>query len=400
MAIIISDKMYVGFSKRGPKDDPCLLGFATYLPIDDSKKQQTAFDKRKSTVDSWSTDWRSKKSPIAPKIMDNELFDGFKMAREVHRNGWGGGNVVWRIEDPRGFELEISSANMASIMSCSTLIEGVIQGKCKWGWNTIGGSRVVLLPETSEPYQEGLRDTSLRQQADIPIKDVNVGDHVSLKNGTEGTYMGLFHYVEAAYSNGLGLYDNGYCWKPSKRKTHFFITEDEAIYVMASPKVATITKKTLMSFTEQEGADLVNLELRTGTSTGSAGTHKSYVFVSPNPITEDQYHIELVPTDEVNTARSRAGVMTMIERDDVLARLHSHYGTNSTLEFTEIKKRPLLNEQLFVYVTKQAGQTYGFSRRSYERNVTFELERDQLDTYSISKMMVAFDGNLYPPQIY
>src|SRR5574343_534640 len=68
-----------------------------------------------------------------PRIIDNTPQIGFQFTKSVRRTYWGGGNVVWRVLDPRGFELEISSANLARIMDCSCIKEGVIEEPCVWG---------------------------------------------------------------------------------------------------------------------------------------------------------------------------------------------------------------------------------------------------------------------------
>ena len=124
-SIYIPEKHYVGFQHRN-EGDQIVLGFATPYATD------SAFKKRKSTVDSWANGYMNMKAKDPNRrqteILDNELMSGFEIARSVRSHGWNGGNVLWRIADPRGFELEISSANLASILDCATVINGVIQG--------------------------------------------------------------------------------------------------------------------------------------------------------------------------------------------------------------------------------------------------------------------------------
>lgn len=119
--ITIPDEFYVGFHKEHPDTT---LAFLTPNGNDSSAI------KRKSTVDSWAAkqyyDYDKKEykgSGIPSKVIKNELLSGYKIAESVRRIYWGGGNVVWRIEDPRGFEFEISSANFANILSCTTIIK-------------------------------------------------------------------------------------------------------------------------------------------------------------------------------------------------------------------------------------------------------------------------------------
>jgi hypothetical protein len=100
------------------------LGFAT--PYEPNLK---AYEKRKSTIDSWVRSYYTTPVKIEPIIIDNVPLDNFKIAESVRRVYWGGGNVVWRIQDPRGFELEISSANLARIIDCVTIQHGVKGGE-------------------------------------------------------------------------------------------------------------------------------------------------------------------------------------------------------------------------------------------------------------------------------
>lgn len=134
-----------------------------------------------------------------PRIVKNELLEGFEVAKSVKRCGWNGsGNVVWRIADPRGFELEISSANFARIIDCATIVNGVIQGKCVWGRN---GKDNILLPEASDIYQEANTRT-IQSKSTITLRDVKVGDKVKLlvrsqvsEAESEGQYLGKYYIL-------------------------------------------------------------------------------------------------------------------------------------------------------------------------------------------------------------
>lgn len=187
--ITIPEKLYVGLQKR-EKDTP--LGFVTPDTGD------AAFRKRKETVDSWATGyaWEKKKTLTALTDVKNELIDGYIIADDIRRYGWSGGNVVWRMVDPRGFEFEISSANMASIIDCSTIKNGTIEGKCIFGRQ---GAQNVLLPENSQPYKDATVNTS-RAKKKISMKDVKIGDKLLLKDGSEVIFAGsrkiLFHTVK------------------------------------------------------------------------------------------------------------------------------------------------------------------------------------------------------------
>lgn len=189
--IIIPDEYYVGFKQVN--DNP-LLAFLTPNGTDSASK------KRISTVDKWAIvqvynaalgKYEYKES-YPSKVLKNELLEGYKIANSVKRTYWGGGNVVWRIEDPRGFEFEISSANFARIVSCTVIDNGVIHGKCILGR---GSGENILLPELSEPYQEALKVTKAKKSSTIKEADVPIGSNIVLNDSTSAIYMGKVNVV-------------------------------------------------------------------------------------------------------------------------------------------------------------------------------------------------------------
>ncbi len=192
--ITIPDEFYVGFHKEHPDTT---LAFLTPNGNDSSAI------KRKSTVDSWAAkqyyDYDKKEykgSGIPSKVIKNELLSGYKIAESVRRIYWGGGNVVWRIEDPRGFEFEISSANFANILSCTTIINGVISGKCILGREKANN---ILLPENSTPYIDAVNTTNAKKSVVIKKQDIPIGANIVLNNSTEGIYLGMVNVIYREY---------------------------------------------------------------------------------------------------------------------------------------------------------------------------------------------------------
>lgn len=186
------DEFYVGF--KNPEGGATVpLAFLT--PFDNT----AAFQKRKETVDNWAKGygrWVNGQYVHDPhpeaKVIPNEPIAGFTIAKSVKRNGWNAGNVVWRIEDPRGFEWEIPSANMAQILIQSGVVGGVINGKCVIGRL---GSNNILIPEGTDLWDQMEKDMGKRKakaSAKV-IKDFNRGQWVTLKNGEEGWYLGQEH---------------------------------------------------------------------------------------------------------------------------------------------------------------------------------------------------------------
>ena len=247
MAVTIPKTQYVGINLHRSSDESLPLGFLTPGGTNAGAK------KRKSTVDQWCgkdstrqhhigvNDWdqfqidhpdaelisdRSdpekygsylskvyKTANIADvdyRILDevpNEPRAGFRITRMISRGGsWSGSNKVVRIEDPRGFELEISVDNLVKAMSTTTFTDGVCQEECVWGRD---GANNVLLPVNSEPYKEAFDTTTYRAKKAISLRDVNYGDTVELKKtehfeGLTGIYMGAYHVYSLSALNQSG----------------------------------------------------------------------------------------------------------------------------------------------------------------------------------------------------
>lgn len=186
---------YVGFQSR-PSSDNCPLGFMTPDGTDAAAK------KRKESVDKWAQPYHYHGQPkpeVVPSVTyENKPMVGFKLSREVRRYAsFGNGNVKWRIEDPRGFELEISSANFAQILMLCTMEKGEILEQLIWGRL---GSENVLVPVDSDAYRVAQENTA-RIAKKVKPSEVKLGDKVIMQNGDEGIFYGYFFLIHSSYGH-------------------------------------------------------------------------------------------------------------------------------------------------------------------------------------------------------
>jgi hypothetical protein len=177
---------------------------------------------------------------LAPEILDNVPLSGYEFSKEVRRHGWNGGNVVWRVKDPRGFELEISSSNLARIIDCSVIKEGKIEEPCIWGR---AGSANVLLPISSDIYKSANKRTEQTNNK-VSLKDINLGDVVQLlDDGNEYEYNGKFFLLQNNYDENHSNVEIG----KSYLERYVFIRIDNdwkhIIKLVSSPKVVKIVNK-------------------------------------------------------------------------------------------------------------------------------------------------------------
>lgn len=241
MEIKIPEKHYITFQVR---QHECPLAFMTPWGDDEASK------KRMITANNWA----SGKIKIEPKIVDNNPIVGFKIMHSVDRHSRFNRNIVWRIEDPRGFELEISSGNMESIINECVIERGEIQEQCIWGRQK---GINILLPINCDEYQQAVNNTK-RTSSILSIKDVKIGNSVILHDGRLVKYLGKFYSVDMDYKNNhYGFYDQ--TLKISKTKTHFFqyehdnhIYKETEIFSLSQPKISSIENNSLENIDDIE----------------------------------------------------------------------------------------------------------------------------------------------------
>jgi hypothetical protein len=180
-ALKIFSKLYVGI-KHNAGEAP--LGFAT--PYEDN----AAGRKRQETVKNWTLGWGQQAKNGELKVLDNELRAGWVITDDIKRTYWGGGNVVWRVMDPLGYELEIQSRNlMALIQTCGLQAGGLIPGKCILARS--GGDN-VLLHENSEEYQNAIKAAEeLKRPANLKTRQP--GKLYLMQDGTVALFIGEVH---------------------------------------------------------------------------------------------------------------------------------------------------------------------------------------------------------------
>ena len=305
MPAVIAEKLYVTIQyRKDAGNDDGHLGFASPYTKD------AAFQKRKATQDSWAygygctieidenddvtfTAGETSKVDTAsafiggwyPKVIKNEPVEGFEIAKSVRRYGWSGsGNVVWRITDPRGFDLEISSDNFASIIACVDMEKGLIKGKCVWGRE---GAKNVLLPEVSEPYQEALARTK-KVNAKVSLKDIQIGDTVDLlttkvtDEDSIAVYYGKMYFLcvehgetdvvasGSYYARTYPVFNGMFYLNREVKESYLFKSVKTGKFItLGSPKVSSIVNKLAKPMDKHAMALQANAEfLATGARCG------------------------------------------------------------------------------------------------------------------------------------
>jgi hypothetical protein len=243
LSIRIFDKLYLGVQSRKGS-----VAHGYMIPYEDN----AAGRKRMANVDHWGRE----KSRV---ILENKPISGFKVSRAQRHAGWK--NVITSImmEDPRGFEIEITMTNLVMLTDNALIQNGEILQECVWARD---GSFNVLLPVNSEPYKEAKENTR-RVTTKVSTRTLNIGDKVQTDKALVGIYMGYLHPV--IFSTSLSSSSNS--WQPRvvEKKVHVLkITSDNGetfFQGISSFKVSDILEPTTEKMT------LRDVELLISTST-------------------------------------------------------------------------------------------------------------------------------------
>lgn len=157
--------------------------------------EDAAFDKRKETGQRWACQrmrWAQPPTPNVPQpeghVVPNDPTTGFYIGSSVSR--YTTDNKLFKIQDPRGFELEISADNLSALLHNTTVVNGLVTEPCLYGFTN---GRHILLPDGCEAHKQALKDAETLSTGLIKVKDLSPGDIVRLFNDDEGEYVYYGH---------------------------------------------------------------------------------------------------------------------------------------------------------------------------------------------------------------
>lgn len=358
--VIIPEKHYVGMVNRTGSNIP--LGFIT--PWGEDKAAQ----KRMETVDNWARNSRGKTIPTT--VIDNIPMAGFKLTSGI-RTGQYGAVDKWRIEDPRGFELEISSNNLAMVMAVSTIEKGEILEKCVWA-RTGGGN--ILLSVESDDYKEAIAQTTIASSS-TSWKDAKIGNTITLKNGITGVYYGKMYATVRSYKDltaePISLVEN-------PTKTYFVIVSNEAkysntytktIHLISTPKLSLINSSDIKSKEDAE-IEINNLINEKGVYVDTYGYASVYcltyspiktVTVIMNPETEISNPFEYRPDDKHGIfAKTKRGNLIQISNRSYRSSTENSYEIFDEALFADgiIAKKVVKDSRYNRYYSRGNGDSY------------------------------------------
>jgi hypothetical protein len=157
------------------------------------------------------------RDPLPTHDYENLPTEGFILNKRV---GGGSGYSSWhqrdtkcRVWDPRGFEIEIDIPNLLFILQENNSIKGKgLEGQFVYAWE---GKDLVLLPVTSQEYQNSIKFTELRSKK-VSAKELVPGYTYQTKEQEILIYLGKFDCVTKPYE-----------WREEVRFGKYFVFVDK-----------------------------------------------------------------------------------------------------------------------------------------------------------------------------
>lgn len=285
----IPEKISVGFRERSDT----YTGKLAYVVYTDAKGVL-----RKAT--SWNG-WRDRAIP--PEEYKNEPTSGFVLNKGVggvrDSYGWNPRNEYIRVYDPRGFEFEISVANLLFILQECTSVKGKgLEGEFVYAWDK---KDLVLLPVQSNEYKKCSEFTQ-NQTRKVTKKDMVEGHTYRMKNNVNVMYLGRHDYYELDYTwkGGGRTFTSGH-----KGKRHFFLNLD------------TSEKGNNPSYIIQPGFTSLAIKTSSGVCNSFAEEYIKLIESSyTNPVTQVEEISSPILKKDLTSINSWAGLKRIVKTEE------------------------------------------------------------------------------------
>ena len=374
----IPAKHYVGMVKRQTEKIP--LGFITPWGEDAAAK------KRIATVDSWAKQSYYGNKALPAMVIDNVPMSGFKMTTDIRSSSYGGVDK-WRIEDPRGFELEITSHNLAQLLSVGMIDRGEIADTCVWARS---GQQNVLLSTATEAYKLAVKNTEVAAMT-ASWQDVKTGNTVLLQNNVTGVWLGRMFGVSinSGYSRGENQVKNRVT--VTDKSLHVIYVNDpegqkHKLMLLSSPKLAAITNTATQT---DAAAELLANQLLVDTScTVETTGYRGYIALTVgSPKLGETAKLSLKPmqinTEEIlktHTSYGRDNPSVYIKIDDHLVHVYGgNYFRNNNEFIGSAFSMPLFEQHQLVPVGSMVRDRY-YSTGVWNQT-TYEYTFDPEDVF-------------------
>ncbi len=132
---------------------------------------------------------------LEPRDFQNEPTAGFVLNKGIRRYGWShfsSGRSMIRVYDPRGWEFEITPANLVHILMHVDCSSRELQGELVYSWS---GTELVLLPCEGTDYQDA-KNFSRLQGKKVGARDLIKGATYLTRQEDPLIYLGRHPWFE------------------------------------------------------------------------------------------------------------------------------------------------------------------------------------------------------------
>jgi len=244
-------------------------------------KEVPNFASTKATADRWANQDEA-------FILDNELVSGFELRAAS-------------VKDPRGFWQSVDPSVVNHILTHCTVVQGMIQERCIWLRGGDGNNYLAV--EGSDLYKRALKATE-RRLTRVGLRELNRGDLVQLKDGSEVTYYGGFYVRETTAKHRFKrVNEDDLDWSVCWDKRRYVVSKerggDRVIYsVSSSLHVSGRIEEADPLLTDEEALALVNeAPYHTYREERSMRTIQRFM-LDKQPLQDLVLHWDLIPREE------------------------------------------------------------------------------------------------------
>jgi len=172
--------------------------------------------------------------------VENIPLEGFVLNKGVGGQrqswGWNARNEYIRVYDPRGWEFEISVANLLYILQECTSTKGKgLEGSFVYSWE---GKELVLLPTDTYEYKQSTQFTN-NQSKKVTKTEMVKGKMYQFKSGDWCVYLGRHNCTENFFTSNKDWYNTDF----SKKHIFYNIETNKYLYEKGFTKLANIGEK-------------------------------------------------------------------------------------------------------------------------------------------------------------
>jgi hypothetical protein len=221
---------------------------------------------------------------------ENIPTDGFVLNKGVggqrHSYGWNARNEYIRVFDPRGFEFEISVANLLFILKeCDCSRGKGLEGQFVYSWD---GTELVLLPAQSEDFKKSQSFTNL-QNKKIVAKEMVPGYIYITKKQDKLIFLGKLDYFYLPdEANDKGIKKKFVFWNEEKKEFHYQTGIDNIAEIISDTIVENYAELMDKYNGSPHGSKVVDLFLKDCKKFDSS--YRDFWYVEESPGTFIQYY--------------------------------------------------------------------------------------------------------------